>query len=204
VTTPAARRRRIGWAIGLAFASAVIGLVIGWIVAIQYEGEKTEAQRDQHQAERQTDAAKDSLDALCAAGYQSACDAAKSIGEVNDPEEQDFEIQEPEIQEPEIQEPEAPDPEQQELETQDAETQDAEQQEGEIQDPEIQDPEIQDEETQDPEVDDPDPNDPGDQITGGSCSFTGTGTIVFTVETTDGPKTFTCTGDGSASPVPTP
>ncbi|NHA02051.1 hypothetical protein G5V59_27050 [Nocardioides sp. W3-2-3] len=35
VTTVDQRRRRIGWGIGLAFAGAVVGMVIGWLVAAQ-------------------------------------------------------------------------------------------------------------------------------------------------------------------------
>lgn len=141
MTTAAQRRRRIGWGVGLAFAGAVVGMVLGWLVAIQLEGERDVAQQ-------QAGAAKDSLEALCAAGYRSACDAAASIGEVDEPERQDIEIQEPEVQEPELQDPEFPD-----AERQDDEVQDGEEQEAEVQDPEVQDPEVQD-----PEVDDPDPN----------------------------------------------
>lgn len=146
MTTPAQRRRRIGWGIGLAFGGAVVGLILGWLVAIELEGERDAAQQ-------QAGAAKDSLEALCEAGYQSACDASASIGSVDDPEQQEIEIQEPEVQEPEFQEPELPDAEQQDQERQDDELQDGEEQEAEVQDPEIQDNEVQD-----PEVDDPDPN----------------------------------------------
>lgn len=146
MTTAAQRRRRIGWGVGLALAGAVIGMVIGWLVAIELEGERDAAQQ-------QAGAAKDSLDALCEAGYQSACDQLGSLPDVDDPEQQELEIQEPEVQEPEIQEPEFPDAERQDDERQDDEVQDLEEQEAEIQDPEIQDDEVQD-----PEVDDPDPN----------------------------------------------
>lgn len=124
------------------------------------------------------------------------CENAEKVIEENDPELQDEEIQEREIQEPEIQEPEVQDPEDQNRETQDPETQDSETQDAEDQEPEIQEPEIQDEEKQeeeiqDPEIDDPDPN---DQIQGGSCSYSGQGTVTITLQTNNGPVSFSCSG----------
>ena len=43
MTTVAQRRKRIGWGIGAAFAGAIVGMVIGWIVALQLEGERDAA-----------------------------------------------------------------------------------------------------------------------------------------------------------------
>jgi hypothetical protein len=107
------------------------------------------------------------------------CTNAKRVINQNDPELQEGEIQEPEIQEPEIQEPEI--------------------QNKEKQDPEVQDPEIQDPEIQDPEIDDPDPNDPP---RGGTCTFSGSGTIVFTWETDNGTQTIECEGTQQNNPEP--
>lgn len=122
---------------------------------------------------------------------EAMCKNAEKVIE-DSGEIQEGEIQEREIQEPETQDPEFQDPELQNKEKQDAELQELESEDSEIQDPEIQDPEIDDPENQDPEIDDPDPAD--DDVTGGSCSFDGMGTIVFTLQTDSGPVTFECTG----------
>lgn len=44
------------------------------------------------------------------------------------------------------------------------------------------------------------PGQPGDVVTGGTCNFTGPGTITVTIQTASGPTTFECTG----SPLPGP
>jgi len=126
-------------------------------------------------------------DALCS----NADKVIEDGGEIQDGEIQESEVQDPEIQNPEQQEREIQDRENQNQELQGAEAQDPEEQEPEIQDPEEQEPEVQDPENQDPEINDPDPN---DQIQGGSCEFSGQGTITITLQTNNGPVTFSCTG----------
>lgn len=154
------------------FAAALV-LVIGSLIGLWWserdasEGEQ-QAEQGKAEAEGQVAAAEDSLEALCDAGYDSACHQLETL-DVPD----DIEVDQPEVQQPEIDDPDPNDPDprddpdpndpdpRNDLDPDDAEEQDDEVQDREVQDGDPNDPDpVDDPDPNDPDPDDPDPDDP--------------------------------------------